>query len=362
MSCRDAPKSRLQATLEPTSTLSVCRIDLQRIDRVGPAAYAKAFHAMYEVHQGESAQVIAQTLIKSVDDALELLRVADQIGFKLGAAAAFLRIQDVPWKPHEEELIVECIQSLHLPVPDSLTTRLIKARQFMHTNRKTLRESLLDSWKRSLLVWENALRTHPSDRQALTIVNACNSMFWAFGKAAILGVGDTLVQFLGDSTLMLRIMMESQNKNDMLSYEACLLVYLRVMRALSEGQVVCNHDLRHEMVDQCQSLAKYAAPSTALQQQFYPSTDSQVLQLSDYTCELCPDLDTYVRFYMSRKSCIRKNLASAMAHIASTLQTPDVAKTVLSLLGSMPDVPMFDLDGMVTTFIDTSTARIPHNI
>lgn len=106
---------------------------------------------MYEAHYGESVHTLSKTVVKSVDSALDLLRVASHLGFSTGVDAALLYIQAVPWTADEEASIAECINLLQVPVSKGLDARLKPDGVVIRLNREALRNTLVAAWDKSLV-------------------------------------------------------------------------------------------------------------------------------------------------------------------------------------------------------------------
>lgn len=350
------------------------------IDDVGPAAYAEAFRAMYGAHYEESACTLAQTAMKTVEDALKLLRVASQLGFSTGVDAALLRIQAVPWTTSQEASVAQCINLLQVPVSQELDARLKTDHdmQSIHLNRKAVRSALVEDRKRRLPEWRNALGSflacrHSSslqyrDGSSVTfravdvflqaVGNICNSMFGLFCNAASLGVGNALILCLVEDENFQQVLTNSSVEEhtnsgaaSVISHDALLLVLLRIVQALSEGEVVCHEELRMNMV--CKCLTEYTSPSIAIQQHLSPSHDGMRLRLSEireYSHALHQDLDTYMKAYELRKSQIKLDLATRMGQVSSTLKRQISVADLLHCLTSVDRTDEY-LDKILTTLI-----------
>lgn len=126
------------------------------------------------------------------------------------------------------------------------------------------------------------------------VSNICNSMFGLFGNAATLGVGNTLIECLAEDQNFQQVLaLTSLSTNPScvehpnleldtaISYEAVLLVLLRIMGALSEGEVVCREELRDNMVSK--GLTAYVCTDSRINAE---SVRLHLCPKYDWECEL----------------------------------------------------------------------------
>lgn len=87
------------------------------------------------------------------------------------------------------------------------------------------------------------------------------------------------------------VMYEMRTMKPVISFEAVLLLLLRIMQALSKGEVVCDDSLKEHMVLQC--VTAFTRSASAVQDHFLPDADSSSkLQLSDSRHKHAGVLDT----------------------------------------------------------------------
>lgn len=314
-----------------------------------------------------------------MEDALTLLRVASHLQFDRGVSAACDRIQSVPWTIYEEASVADYFTGLHLPSWQwqLLTPRLQGAGESIRSSRDDVKLALVGAWERSFLEWRNALQKCSSDKQppthgtqiglsceasafsalSKTVAVVGNSIFGLFRRATNLGFGDDLIYALTTSNNFAQVVAESQNMNNVLSYEAVLLVLLRVMQALVTWEVVCYENLGQDVVRKCQ--AAITGSSSCVLQQFRPNMNVVCLKLACSIADLHADLGAYVKAYMCRKGDIQKDLVTCMGKVVCTLSDKKRQIPGVELLQSIPhaEVSYLDLEEMVTTL--TATAEFP---
>lgn len=192
-----------------------------------------------------------------MEDALELLRVASNLGFSEGVDAALLYIQSVPWTADEKASVAQCISLPQVQVSEEMKLRLrTDGPQSVRLCRMAVRDGLVQSWKRRLLEWRNALETYCRKEREL----------WPRGTSTYKRCERVAYTVL--SKTISDICKTARDSRTVISHEAVLLVLLRTMLALSEGEVLCQEELKEKMV--CKCVTAFTGSSPHAQQHFCP--------------------------------------------------------------------------------------------
>lgn len=182
-------------------------------------------------------------------EALELLRVASHLGFSVGVHAALLRIRAVPWTADEAMAVAQCVHLLQVPVPEGLAGRMQNAGQSIRSTRRVMRQFIEICWDKSFCEWKRVIKlselnSRQQSERVSQILEICNTMFGLFEKAVEFNVAERLIM----SWTLFTDVFDPLRKHYVCD-EAYLLLLLRVMQALSKGEVVCDEVDRRWMVD-----------------------------------------------------------------------------------------------------------------
>lgn len=243
------------------------------------------------------------------------------------------------WTGGEEASIADCLELLQVPISKGLKTRLRIDGDSAIANQKAVRDALVEAWKAcqrqcmGMLEWmfiKKKTNTH-HDTSLIPdmLLKHCCTSFRLIEKSIELGAADRLLQCLVQDKDFIPSWRMCQSVGSPTIHEAFVLVLLRVMQALSKGEVVCDEALREQMVSLCMGVFQAATSMNAQTlidfSHFNPKYDARGLKLSSISSKspfssAGTVLDTYLKKYELEKSSMIHDLVCSMLLVATTLE------------------------------------------